>query len=131
MPHQIIEYSANLSQSLDIDGLVLALHRAAAQHEALPVSGLRTRAHPVDQYQIADEHPDNGFIAVYLRIGAGRSEALRKEIGMALYDVLVGYTETLFNKAPLALSYEVQEINPTTRWNHNNLAAFLSERSST
>ena len=128
MPHQIIEYSANLSQALDIDGLVLALHRAAAQQEALPLSGLRTRAYPVQQYQVADEHPDNGFIAVYLRIGAGRSEQLRQEIGKVLSDVLVDYTQALFSKAPLALSYEVQEINPTTRWNQNNLATFLSDR---
>ena len=128
MPHQIIEYSENLESLLDIQGLVQALHQCAAQIDALPLKGLRTRAHPVACYEIADGHPDNAFVAVYLRIGQGRTEALRSEMGELLAQCLVDYTAALFQHHPLALSYEVQEIDPVTRWNFNNLEQYLAER---
>ena len=128
MPHQIIEYSSNLKDSLDISGLISALHNCAAQIDALPLAGLRTRAFVAEQYAIADQHPDNGYIAVYLRIGQGRSEELRIEVGKTLYDCLCSYTSDLYASTPIALSYELQEIDPVTRWNHNNLRDHLAKR---
>jgi 5-carboxymethyl-2-hydroxymuconate isomerase len=128
MPHQIIEYSANLSQRLDISKLVAALHGCAAGIEALPLAGLRTRAFAAEHFAVADEHPDNAYIAVYLRLGQGRSEALRESIGKQLYECLCAYTDELQASTPLALSYEVQEIDPVTRWNKNNLRDHLAKR---
>jgi 5-carboxymethyl-2-hydroxymuconate isomerase len=128
MPHQIIEYSSNLKDALDVAGLVNALHHCAAQIEALPLAGLRTRAFVAEQYAIADQHPANAYIAVYLRIGQGRSEEVRIEVGKTLYDCLCRYTADLYVKTPMALSYELQEIDPVTRWNHNNLRDHLAKR---
>lgn len=128
MPHQIIEYSKNLAPQLNISRLVVALHDCAAQIEALPLAGLRTRAFMAEDYAIADQHPNNGYIAVYLRIGQGRSEALREEIGKTLYECLCAFTAELQANTPLALSYEVQEIDPVTRWNKNNLREHLAKR---
>lgn len=128
MPHQIIEYSANLATRLDVPGLVDALHHAAAGIEELPIGGLRTRAYAADTFQIADGHPDNAFIAVYLRIGEGRSVETRERVGHALFTVLKDYTAEAFARSPIALSYEVQEIDPRTRWNHNNLRDHMAIR---
>ena len=128
MPHQIIEYSNNLSQKFDISELVVALHNCAAQIEALPLAGLRTRAFAAEHYAIADRHPDNAYIAVYLRLGQGRPESLREEIGEELYACLSVCTAELQASTPLALSYEVQEIDPVTRWNKNNLRDHLAKR---
>ncbi len=129
MPHQIIEYSANLEARLDIDGLIDALHHCAAGLEVLPIGGLRTRAYPTSRYMIADGHPDNAFIAVYLRIGEGRSLEVREQVGHALFQALCDFTADVFAETPIALSYEVQEIDPRTRWNHNNLRDHMAERS--
>lgn len=128
MPHQIIEYSENLRQRLDISKLVASLHSCAAQIEALPLAGLRTRAFAAEHYAIADKHPDNAYIAVYLRLGQGRSEALREALGKELYECLCVSTAELQANTPLALSYEVQEIDPVTRWNKNNLRDYLAKR---
>ena len=72
MPHLIVEYSANLAPALDIDRLVGALHETAAGIDALPLASIRTRAERRDVYRIADCHPDNTFVAVYLRVLEGR-----------------------------------------------------------
>lgn len=128
MPHQIIEYSDNLENRIDIPGLVAALHECAAGLEPLPLAGLRTRAFPTNEYRIADCHPDNAYIAVYLRIGKGRSEETRIEVGKTLYECLVDFTAAYYAEYPVAVSYEVQEIDPVTRWNHNNLRDHLAKR---
>ena len=128
MPHQIIEYSGNLDERMSVDGLVGALHAAAADLEALPLAGLRTRSHRVDHFAVADQHPDNAFIAVYLRIGKGRDEATRVALGRALADALVAHVRQALGDAPIALSYEVQEIDPATRWNENNLREHMAAR---
>ncbi|MEM7019153.1 MAG: 5-carboxymethyl-2-hydroxymuconate isomerase [Pseudomonadota bacterium] len=131
MPHQIIEYSTNLEDKLDIDGLIAALHACAASLEPLPLGGLRTRAYPTNRYRIADCHADNGFIAVYLRIGKGRTEETRIEVGETLFKTLCDYVQPVFDTSPIALSYEVQEIDPTTRWNQNNLRDHIAQRQQT
>ena len=51
MPHQIIEYSANLDADMDIDALVEAMHNTAVEIDALPIGGIRTRAARRDHYR--------------------------------------------------------------------------------
>ena len=64
MPHQIIEYSANLDADMDVDALVSAMHDTATGIDALPMAGIRTRAIRHDHYKIADGHEDNLDVAV-------------------------------------------------------------------
>ena len=71
MPHLIVEYSANLERDVDIPRLVGAIHAAALETGVFPVGGIRTRAARREIHQVADGHPDNGFIHVQARIGRG------------------------------------------------------------
>ena len=54
MPHQVIEYSNNLSDHVDVAELVGTMHEVAAGVEAFPLGGLRTRAVSREHYRIAD-----------------------------------------------------------------------------
>ncbi len=128
MPHQIIEYSANLESSVDIDALVTVLHETAAGIDALPIGGLRTRAVARQHYRIADGHPDNAFINVMLRLAPGRPFDVRKAAGEKLYEALCDYLEPVFTSSPLAISYEIQEIDADLRWKKNNLRDYLAKR---
>ena len=128
MPHQIIEYSNNLDSVLDMQGLVDALHNAAAVQEELPLAGLRTRAFGSVNFRIADGDAENGFIAVYLRLGQGRDGDTLQRIGSTLSNVLVEYVQRRAPGYPLALSYEVQEIDAQLRWNTNNLREHMARR---
>ena len=128
MPHQIIEYSANLADSVDIKELVRTLHETAAGIEALPIGGLRTRAVARQHYRIADGHPDNTFINVVLRLAPGRPFDIRKAAGEELYQALCDYLEPTFSSSPLAISYEIQELDADLRWKKNNLREYLAKR---
>ncbi len=72
MPHLIIEHSANVADIVDIDELVDAAARRCARHRARRRS-MRCGPAPsrVTHYAIADRHPDNAFVAVTARLGAG------------------------------------------------------------
>lgn len=128
MPHQIIEYSVNLESSVDIDALLTVLHETAASIDALPVGGLRTRAVPREHYRIADGHPDNAFINVVLRLAPGRPFVVRKEAGEQLFQALCDYLEPVYSSSPLAISYEIQELDADLRWKKNNLRDYLASR---
>ena len=128
MPHQIIEYSANLDAELDIDELVDALHDTAVDIDALPIGGIRTRAVRRDNYRIADAHPDNTFINVTLRIAEGRTSEVKKDAGERLFQTLRDFVAPLFEQLPMSLSFEIQEIAAATRWKHSNIRDYLAQR---
>ncbi len=129
MPHQVIEYSANLDDSLDIDGLVGALHETAVSIDALPTGGIRTRAARREVFRIADGHPDNTFINVTLRIAEGRPLDVQKATGQKLFDELNRYVAEIYKSRPIALSFEIQEIKPDTRWKQSNIREYMASRS--
>ena len=128
MPHQIIEYSANLDADMNIDELVAALHATAADIDALPVGGLRTRAVRRDHFKIADGHPDNTFINVTLRVAQGRTLEIRQDAGERLFAALRDFIAPIFDRRPMALSCEIQEISPETRWKQSNIRDYLARR---
>lgn len=128
MPHQIIEYSANLEDRIDITRLVDILHSAAAGLEVLPRAGVRTRAVRRDLYRIADGHVENTFIHVTIRLAAGRSDEAKAAVGEHLFAALKKYIEPSDDTFPAALSLEIQEIDPATRWKDGNIRAYLKRR---
>ena len=128
MPHLIVEYSANLVPELNIDGLVAALHETAAGIDALPLANIRTRAERRDVYRVADCHPDNAFVAVYLRVLEGRPLDVRQSAGEVLFARLKTFVAPLLETRPMALSFEVQEIKQDTRLAHSNIQDYLTQR---
>ena len=127
MPHLILEYSSNVADRVDIDGLVDAVHDAALATGIAPLDALRTRAVERRYYAIADRHADNAFVALVARLGAGRTEAEQQrfvEALMAALDDFLGDAQRT-----IMLSVEYQEIDPSRRLNKNNLRSVIGERS--
>lgn len=129
MPHLTVEYSKNLEASLDVAALLQALHKAAANIEALPVGGLRSRAVAREYYQVADGHPDNAFVNLLLRLAPTRSFDVRQEIGESLFQVLCTCLEATYVSTPLSISFEIQEMGAQLRWKKNNIRDYMARRS--
>ena len=128
MPHVVVEYSANLRPRVDLPRLLRVLHEAAIATGVFPPGGTRTRAEERADYLIADGHPDNAFVHATLRIGHGRDLATRRRAGQAVFDALVAELAPVFDATPLAISFELQEIDPELSWKHNNLHRHLEAR---
>ena len=128
MPHITIEYTANLEPELKLPALIKALHKVAAGIEAFPLAGLRTRAERRSDYLIADGHPDNAFVHLTLRIAHGRTLEVRKAAGDLLFETLCRELQPLVDKRPLALSFEISEIDPVLNYKGGNIREYMAKR---
>ena len=130
MPHVIIEFSAPTCATqggpVDIDALVDAVHDAALATGTASIEALRTRAVGRNHVAIGDRHPDNGFIAIVARLGAGRSVDERRAFADALLDAVEREVGEAVEH--LMLSAEVQEIDPETRINRNHARPLIAGR---
>jgi len=127
MPHAIVEYSANLEDKLDMDGLIDAIHEACIGTGVFPLTGMRTRGARRDHYKIANGKIDACFIHLQLKLGPGREEEVKKKAMEDVFGALQNYVQPLMDKSPLALSIEIFELPPVLRINKHNLADYVSE----
>lgn len=131
MPHIIVEYSQAAASQIYIRKLLTALHKEAMQIEALPTGGLRTRAHKANRALVGDGAWQNGFVYIIVRIGAGRSTAVKKDIGERLFAILKDHAARCFDKGnPMSLGLEIQEIEKDWTWKHNNIHHILQDAQS-
>ncbi len=128
MPHIIVEYSANLEADVAIPELIDALHQTALGTGVFPIGGLRTRAERRDIYAVADRAPDNAFLAIVARIGAGRDAETRKRVAEALLGTVAELTRDAFRQRGLGITVEVQEIDPTASLKLNNLHERITKK---
>lgn len=119
MPHMTLEYSANLAEKTDIQAAVDAAHRAVLDSGLFELGAVRVRAYESDAYGIADRHPDNAFVHLCLRIGAGRAAAEKRAAGDVIYRAMLAQFEPLLASPYFALSFEICEIDAALSWKTN------------
>jgi 5-carboxymethyl-2-hydroxymuconate isomerase len=130
MPHLTLEYSANLRADGDFAGLCRKLAACLVAQRAgdvavYPIGGVRVRAIAADDWCIADGAADAGFVHATFKVGAGRSEALRRTTADALFAIIKDHFATHYERMGLALSLEMAEFSEAGTWKHNNLHARL------
>jgi 5-carboxymethyl-2-hydroxymuconate isomerase len=128
LPHLIIEYSANIEDQIGLDELLDKLHATALTTGVFPLGGLRVRAHRTEHYRLADKHPDNGFVHVTALIGHGRALDIQQRAGEQLFDTLRAHLEALFERSPLAISLNIQELHSILNFKQNNLHDYVLRR---
>jgi 5-carboxymethyl-2-hydroxymuconate isomerase len=128
MAHIVIEYSANLRGQFDLDGFLRAVHGAALATGVFPIGGIRTRAYEAQHYVIADANPDNAFVHISLRVGHGRDVDTRKRACEAIFAVACQQLGDVFERLPLGIALEMQEIDPVLTFKKNNLHEYVKQR---
>ena len=128
MPHILIEYSANLRESVDFPEFLLALRAAALTTGVFPLGGIRIRAYEASHYLIADGHPDNAFVHIMLRVGHGRDLETRKRACDVIFSMACAHLDSLYRRIPLGISLEMQEIDAVLTCKKNNLHEYVKAR---
>ena len=119
MPHLTIEYSANIESAADLSALCRALHATMLESGLFELGAIRVRARPCPHYAMADLLAENSFADMILRIGAGRSDADKMQIGRSLMASAETHFAALLARPHFALSLEVQEIAAPFSWKTN------------
>ncbi len=125
MPHFVIEYSANLDGRVDMPGLCRRVHDEILETGLFEVGAVRVRAYPAQAWAIADQLPENAFLDMSFRIGAGRSAEDKKRVGQAIFAAVSEELAPLFETPHFALSLEIREIDPDLSWKKNAMHARL------
>ena len=119
MPHLCMEYSANLADRVDLNDLCSRLNATLLDTGFFEPGAIRVRTLRCDHYSVADELPENAFLDASLRIGEGRSESDRQQIGEALFACLQAELAELFDSPHFCLSLEVRQISRELSWKKN------------
>lgn len=112
MPHLSFEYSAELGRKADLGGLAAALRDAMLETGIFPLGGIRVRGHACDIAVVADGSADLGFIHMICSIGAGRDAAAKAEAAETIYAAAEAWVRAHLGDEPLALSLNLQEMEP-------------------
>ena len=125
MPHFIAECTNNIREKADLPGLFAKVNEALAATGIFPLGGIRSRAHWLDTWQMADGKHDYAFVHMTLKIGAGRSLESREEVGEMLFALIKTHFAALMASRYLALSFELDELHPTLNYKQNNVHALF------
>ncbi len=115
MPHLVILYTPNLEANIDMSRLCRALADTMltqldeAGKQVFPTGGTRVLAYPATHYAVADGKRDYGFVYLNLRMGSGRSDALKKEAGRALIDCARTLFDPVFKEHLIGLTLQIDE----------------------
>ena len=125
MPHFIAECTDNIREQADLPGLFAKVNEALAATGIFPIGGIRSRAHWLDTWQMADGRQDYAFVHMTLKIGAGRSLESRQDVGDMLFALINSPFATLMESRYLALSFAMEELDPTLNYKQNNVHALF------
>ena len=124
MPHFIVEYTSNIKAEARIPQLLAKANEILiAQGGIFPTGGIRSRAIELHDYSIADGQADYAFVHCNLKIGAGRTDAIKKKVCDQLFDAIKEHFAELFSRRYLALSLELNEFSESGTYKHNNMHA--------
>ena len=119
MPHLTVEYSANLDALTDIGALCRALQGAILSTGLFELGAIRVRALRATDYAVADLLPENAFVDLRMRIGAGRSLADKTRAGETIFAAAVAHFAPLFETPHFALSLDISENDAALSWKKN------------
>jgi len=115
MPHLVLLYSGNLETETDMTVLCRRLADAMLtvrdEHgqQVYPTGGVRVFAYPAPHYAVADGTRDYAFVYLNLRMGRGRTEAVKKRSGEAVLAAAKAHFEPLFASRYIGLTLQIDE----------------------
>ncbi|TLZ22484.1 MAG: 5-carboxymethyl-2-hydroxymuconate Delta-isomerase [Gammaproteobacteria bacterium] len=115
MPHLIVLYSANLESETDMSALCRRLADAMLtvqdeqRQQVFPTGGVRVFAYPASHYALADGQRDYAFVYLNLRMGRGRTAAIKQRAGETVLAAAKAQFEPLFATRYIGLTLQVDE----------------------
>jgi 5-carboxymethyl-2-hydroxymuconate isomerase len=115
MPHLVILYTPNIEPETDMTALCRALadtmleQRDEAGRQVFPTGGTRVYAYPAAHYAVADGKGDYAFVYLNLRMGTGRSDAVKKRTGDALIACATQHFEPVFDRRLIGVTLNIDE----------------------
>jgi 5-carboxymethyl-2-hydroxymuconate isomerase len=128
MPHLVILYTDNLEQETDMTALcreladvMLAQQDHDTGEQVFPTGGTRVFAYPAKHFAVADGKADYAFVYLNLRMGYGRSEAVKERAGQALLARAKAHFAALYEKRLIGITLQIDEGQDVYNAKHSNI----------
>lgn len=111
----MVLYTHNLESQTDMTALCRKLANAMltvqdeAAKQVYPTGGVRVLAYPAAHYAIADGQRDYAFVYLNLRMGRGRSEAVKKKAGEVLRAAVAEHFTELLASRYVGVTLQIDE----------------------
>jgi len=115
MPHLVVLYSANLETETDVNALCRRLAdtmlgvRDEHGQQVYPTGGVRVFAFPAPHYALADGQRDYAFVYLNLRMGRGRTDAVKQRAGETLLAAAKEHLAPVFARRYIGLTLQIDE----------------------
>jgi 5-carboxymethyl-2-hydroxymuconate isomerase len=133
MPHLVIFYTPNVQADADMDGLCRRLAdtmltvRDDEGRQVFPTGGVRVLAMPAAHYAVADGSGDHGFMYFNLRLGRGRSDAVKQRAGEVLAAAARDHLAPMLARRAVGLTLQVDEGHEVFDARFGNLHALFAK----
>jgi len=115
MPHLVIMYTSNLEAEADMNALCRKLADAMLtvrdedSKQVFPTGGVRVLAYPAPHFAVADGQRDYAFMYLNLRMGRGRSQAVKQRAGEILMSTAEAHFAPAFAHRYIGMTLQVDE----------------------
>jgi 5-carboxymethyl-2-hydroxymuconate isomerase len=115
MPHCVLLYTPNVEAKTDMPRLcrTLADEMLAILDEGgkqvFPTGGTRVLAYPAAHYAVADGKGDYAFVYINVRMGLGRSDAVKKNAGDRLMAKVQAHFAPIFEQQAIGITLQIDE----------------------
>lgn len=112
MPHIIIDYSRGAGEHVAMDRLTFAVHRCVRDGGLVKPSAVRTLAREATYSCVGDEHVDNHFIQIIVRMAPGRTPETKQKLLTAVLDAARAIAAPALEAGRLGLRADLYESDP-------------------
>lgn len=118
MPHLVLEYSANVLDTVEPKALFDELHHALLEFETFPLDDIKSRVVRYTDYFIGDGDARNAFVHLNFSLLSGRDISVRQRITQACLKVLTQRFQRSVEHLHCQVSVEVREMERSTYAKH-------------
>lgn len=111
MPHIILEYTDNLTEDVDFQGLFFDLHQILVVVASAELESCKSRAIEHQCFYIGSGAPENAFVHVEILLAEGRPMPVRQEVGRQVLGILEGYFTRSLEELNLQITVEIKEFS--------------------
>jgi 5-carboxymethyl-2-hydroxymuconate isomerase len=116
MPHCILEYSANIKDSIDFPQFSKRLHALLSSSGHIDPARLKSRRVIHDDFFVGDGASENAFVYLQVSLLSGRPAEVRQALGQQALDLLTEFFPQSRRELNCSVTVEMREINSSTHF---------------
>ena len=118
MPHLTLEYSGNVPDPPDIQGILREIHRVLQETAGIKIENCKSRGRVAEKYLVANGESARAFVHLDVRILEGRSGELKRELGYQLLETLREHFSSAEAALDLQTTVEIRDIERASYFKH-------------